>query len=69
MFEDSLLTTRQVQWGEEVLTLPAVPVKTGYNGSWNIEIGQVVTSDMTVEAVYTLKTYTVTFVDQWGNCL
>ncbi len=39
---------------------PAVPEKPGYNGKW--ELYTLNNTDMTVNAVYTAKTYTVTFV-------
>ena len=47
--------------------LPEVPAKTGYTGVWkiggiiNISGGITVTSDLDIQAVYTINTYTVTF--------
>ena len=40
---------------------PAVPAKVGYTGIWN-KFTEPVTQDITVEAVYTINQYTVTFL-------
>ena len=50
----------QVAEGENA-TLPAVPEKEGYIGTWDHN-GENITADTTINAVYTKKTYTVTFV-------
>ncbi len=42
------------------ITEPAVPNKTGYNGVW--ENYELTTNNLTVNAIYSLITYTVTFV-------
>ena len=46
--------------------LPNVPEKTGYTGVWTINGVEIpadytIEDDVTVTAVYTIKTYTVTF--------
>ena len=41
-------------------TAPAVPAKEGYNGAWDKD-GKNITADTEINAVYTIKTYTVTF--------
>ena len=55
----------EVRYGETV-TAPDVPEKTGYTGKWYVGDAEftsayVITSDITVTAKYTAKTYTVTF--------
>ena len=42
-------------------TAPAVPVKEGYTAAWDKD-GKAISADTTITAVYTIKTYTVTFV-------
>ena len=47
-------------YGQKSITLPAVPAKEGYTGTWptyTLPIGGV-----TIEAVYTVNTYTVTWI-------
>ena len=44
----------------ELLGIPAVPAKKGYNGVWSAY--EIKAEDMTIEAVYTLIQYTATFI-------
>ena len=47
--------------------LPAVPEKPGYNGVWdNVKL---INADMTVNAIYTPKTFNIYFLDMNGNRL
>ncbi len=48
--------------------VPAVPAKEGYTGVWEA-IPATITADTTIKAVYTPKTYTVTFFDKDGGVL
>lgn len=50
----------EVEAGKDA-TLPTVPAKEGYNGAWDKD-GKAIAADTTITAVYTKKTYTVTFV-------
>ena len=51
--------------GDTAVAEPDVPTKEHYTGVWpSYSLG---TSDLTVEAVYTPITYTITFVDDLGN--
>lgn len=50
----------------ETVTLPAVPEKTGYTGKWTLDggaipDGYVITSDITITAVYAINSYTITY--------
>ena len=47
---------------------PEVPAKEGYTGVWNV-VTDPITADTTIEAVYTINTYTVTIVDEDGNVI
>ena len=60
--DNATVATKQVNHGATLSDVPAVPAKTGYNGVWNTTNFSTVTGDMTVTAVYTLKTYTVIFI-------
>ena len=51
--------------GDTSVTEPDVPPKEHYTGAW--EEYTLGTADITVEAVYTPITYTITFVDDGGN--
>lgn len=55
------VATQKVNHGASLTTLPAVPAKAGYTGVWDTTDFNTVTGDMTVNAVYTAKTYTVIF--------
>lgn len=62
-----LVGTRNFKAGEHISSrgdLPAVPAKDGYTGEWNFVTDEV-NGDMTVEAVYTPNTYTVTLVSEY----
>jgi uncharacterized repeat protein (TIGR02543 family) len=47
--------------------LAVPPYREGYDGHWNVADLSSITEDMTVEAIYELKTYTVTWVDEWDH--
>lgn len=47
--------------GGNITDLPVVPKKKGYEGTWNITDLSNITRDITVSAVYTPKTYMLTF--------
>ena len=68
--EGETVDTIVVDWGT-VLTdedYPEVPAKEGYTGAWNV-VTDPITEDTTIEAVYTINTYTVTIVDEDGNVI
>ncbi|MDD4690028.1 MAG: cellulase family glycosylhydrolase [Eubacteriales bacterium] len=50
----TVIATREVQEGTDLLDIPTVPDKFGYTGVWNITEFTDITADMTVIAVYTL---------------
>ena len=56
------IATRQVSYGSPLTDIPAVPEKEGHTGEWNITDFSEIKQDLTVNAVYTAKTMTVTFV-------
>jgi LPXTG-motif cell wall-anchored protein len=61
---------RTVPDGGTLTAIPAIPAKTGYDQTapvWDTADFTNIMSDMTVNAVYTINTYTVTFVDGIGN--
>lgn len=64
--EDKLLTKREVLYGEDLLSIPNVPNKEGYLGSWDVNDFSNVTESFKVNAIYVLKEYTVTFKDNDG---
>ncbi len=58
-----VIATRKVAYGEDV-EMPTIPAKEGYTKTapvWDRD-GKHVTSDLTVQAMYTINTYAVTFV-------
>ncbi|MGN0657796.1 MAG: InlB B-repeat-containing protein, partial [Ruminiclostridium sp.] len=60
------VATRTAVYGKSVESLPNVPDKTGYTGVWKyggseFTTSTKVTGNITVEPVYTINTYTVTF--------
>ncbi|MFA5526315.1 MAG: InlB B-repeat-containing protein, partial [Acholeplasmataceae bacterium] len=65
--DDELHATRSVQHGEALENIPALPQRVGYNGVWSITDFSSITENLTIEAIYTKKTYTVTFEDEWGH--
>jgi len=52
--------TVTVEHGKDA-TAPVVPAKEGYTGAWDKD-GKNITADTTINVVYTIKTYTVTYV-------
>ena len=57
----TVLETRTVVSGGTLTDIPDVPVRVGYNVAWNRTDWTNITTNITVTAVYTIKTYTVTF--------
>ena len=52
----------QVEEGQTLAEIPAVPTKDGYNSVWDLDLaGKAIDGDKTVNAVHTIKTYTVTY--------
>ncbi len=49
--------------------LPAIPEREGYIGKWSVTADTEVKSDVTVNAVYELETYTITFDTQGGSAM
>lgn len=61
----SFTVEHSVAW---VLTqAPSVPAKDGYSGAW--EEFEIIADDIAIEPVYTLNTYTVTYVDEQGETI
>ncbi|HHU43105.1 MAG TPA: InlB B-repeat-containing protein [Clostridiales bacterium] len=57
-FED---ITRKVAFGDALKDIPAVPAKQGYDGKWE-DVGlSSITSDITVNAIYSIKELTIVF--------
>ncbi len=66
MSGETLVSVVSVKYGETVSKIPEIPEKNGYTAKWiykGVEFTSEtkVTSDMTVNAVYTANTYTITF--------
>ncbi|MDO4544268.1 MAG: GLUG motif-containing protein, partial [Clostridia bacterium] len=61
----------QVHWGNTLETIPDVPAKEGHDQvapTWNTDLANfVIKQDYDVEAVYTINTYTVTYVADGEN--
>jgi len=65
MADGEVIATRTVNEGDTLTDIPDVPVKEGYGQTapiWDVSDFSNITSDMTVNAVYTVNTYTVTFM-------
>ena len=65
MADGEVVAEKTVNHGETLTDIPDVPVKDGYTQLepvWDITDFSNITSDLTVNAVYTLNTYTVTFM-------
>ena len=61
-YDDSEITSVEVAEGQAA-TAPDDPTREGYDfAGWDIDFSNV-TSDLTVKATYTIKTFTVSFVD------
>ena len=66
MYNGELYSTELVEEGSKIGNIPEPPTRTGYTGKWYLGDEEFtydtpITSDITVNAVYTAKTYTVTF--------
>ncbi len=66
MYNGELYSTELVEEGSKIGNIPEPPARTGYTGKWYLgdeefTYDMPITSDITVNAVYTAKTYTVTF--------
>ena len=66
MYNGELYSTELVEEGSKIGNIPEPPARTGYTGKWYLGDEEFtydtpITSDITVNAVYTAKTYTVTF--------
>ncbi len=64
--EGNIIASETVEKNGTVSSIPAVPDKTGYNGSWHIGDNEftadtIITADTNVTASYSLKILTVTF--------
>jgi len=47
--------------GSILTDVPAVPERTGYEVAWDFDFNNPITQDLTVTAVYTFKSYTITY--------
>ena len=66
MYNGEVYSTELVEEGSKIGNIPEPPTRTGYTGKWYLGDEEFtydtpITSDITVNAVYTAKTYTVTF--------
>lgn len=66
MYNGEVYSTELVEEGSKIGNIPEPPARTGYTGKWYLDDEEFtydtpITSDITVNAVYTAKTYTVTF--------
>ena len=66
MYNGEVYSTELVEEGSKIGNIPEPPARTGYTGKWYLGDEEFtydtpITSDITVNAVYTAKTYTVTF--------
>ncbi|MDD6991491.1 MAG: FecR domain-containing protein, partial [Oscillospiraceae bacterium] len=65
MYDETLVSSVSVEGGKPVSNIPSIPEKNGYTGKWICDGKEftsvtAVTSDITVNAVYTINTYAVT---------
>ncbi|MBQ3088279.1 MAG: hypothetical protein IJC36_01460 [Clostridia bacterium] len=63
--DDATVATKEVSYGEAITEIPEVPAKVGYDKvapTWDVTDFTNITSDLTVNAVYTINTYTVKYV-------
>ena len=56
-----VLHTQTVNYGEGLSNIPKVPYKSGYDGSWDVNNFDNITSDISVNAIYTPIMYAVSF--------
>lgn len=66
MYNGEVYSTELAEEGSKIGNIPEPPARTGYTGKWYLDDEEFtydtpITSDITVNAVYTAKTYTVTF--------
>lgn len=66
MYNGEVYSSELVEEGSKIGNIPEPPARTGYTGKWYLDDEEFtydtpITSDITVNAVYTAKTYTVTF--------
>ena len=61
VFHNEAPVTLSVAYGESLVNVPAVDVKTGYMGAWSVVDFSNVTDDMDVYPVYEKQTFTVSF--------
>jgi len=64
--DNNLVTTLSVQHGATIDQLPAIPQREGFNASWDYD-GSEILENGRVDAVYEIKVYTVSFIDQWDH--
>jgi len=57
--DGEVVDTVEVEHGQDA-TAPEIPAKTGYTGAWSAD-GKNITADTEINAVYTVKKYTVTY--------
>lgn len=80
--DGTVVATKTVEYGGALTDLPEIPAKEGYDQTaptWDVTDFSNITSDITVNAVYTINVYTVTFkadgsavaekVVEWGSTL
>lgn len=72
MYNGEVYSTELVEEGSKIGNIPEPPARTGYTGKWYLGDEEFtydtpITSDITVNAVYTAKTYTVTFTAEDAN--
>ena len=68
--DDETINTISVLEGTlfKEVNAPEIPKKDGYDTvGWNVEYNAVISSDLVVQAVYKLKTYTITFNSNGGT--
>lgn len=58
--------TEEVNYGETVVSIPSIPVVTGMDGAWDKDF-TFVDQDLDIYPLYTIQTFTVTFLDYEGN--
>ena len=63
---NDLVSTQSIQHGSTIEQLPNIPQREGFNASWDYD-GSEVFEDTRIDALYEIKVYTVTFIDQWDH--
>ena len=66
LYEDGMRVVKSVTPGQPLTDIPVLPERVGYDAAWDVTDFSNVSSDLTVNAVYTPKTFTIHY--DLGEC-